>query len=92
MAKQVIKGDGSKAAFDPKKISKSISAAASDANMPPADINKITADVSGIVIEFCNTKDKLTTREIKEKTLMELDKWAPAAAAAWRRYDEKKGK
>ena len=90
MAKQVIKSDGKKVSFDAKKIAKSISAAAVDDNLPPAEISRVTDQVSGIVMDFCMTKDKLYTREIKEKTLMELDRLAPKVAGAWRRYDQSK--
>ncbi|MFA6552704.1 MAG: ATP cone domain-containing protein [Candidatus Paceibacterota bacterium] len=88
MAKQVIKSNGSKIPFDGKKISKAVSAAAGEANLPPQEINRVVEQVSALVIEFANTKDKLTTMEIREKTLMELDRLKPEVSVAWRKYDE----
>ena len=86
MAKQVIKSDGSKASFDAKKISRSITRAAQDAKLPPAEINKIVGQVSDTVMQSIESKDKVMSSEIRDKILAELDHISPKVSAEWRRF------
>ena len=86
MAKQIIKSDGSKMPFDAKKINRSITRAANDAKLTSLEINKLVNEVSGIVIQFAESKDKIKSSEIKDKILSELDRIAPKVSSEWRRF------
>ena len=92
MAKQIIKSDGKKMPILKAKIDRSISRAASDAHLGTEEINTLVNQISGDVMGFIETKDKITTREVKEKILSELDVVAPAVSAEWRKFDQKNNK
>ncbi|MFA6341029.1 MAG: ATP cone domain-containing protein [Candidatus Paceibacterota bacterium] len=86
MAKQVIKSDGSKVPFDAKKITRGITRAAQDAKLPPDEINRVVGEVSNTVMVFAESKDKVTSKEIRDEILKELDLLAPIVAAEWRKF------
>jgi transcriptional regulator NrdR family protein len=90
MAKQVVKKDGKKEVFSSEKIMDSISSAADETELSDDMKNQIVEEVSGMVIDFANSKKTITTKEIREKILSELDSREPAVSAAWRAYDEGK--
>lgn len=91
MAEFVIKKDGSKEPFDAEKIRKSITAAASTAGLSEEQMNKIVEHVSGAATKLTDEKEEITTAEIKEKILSELDVLQPSVSEAWRKYDQEKG-
>jgi transcriptional regulator NrdR family protein len=86
MAKQVIKSDGSKVAFDAKKITRAITRAAQDAKLPPDEINRIVGEVSNNAMVFAESKDKIKSSEIRDMILSDLDEVAPLVATEWRKY------
>ncbi len=90
MATQVIKTDGSKVAFDPKKIIRGITRSAQDAGLPAMDIAKLVDEVSSKVISYAAAKEKVRSSEIKDMILAELDKAAPTVAQEWRKFSAKK--
>ena len=92
MAKQVIKNDGEKVAFDSKKIIRSITKAAQDAQLTPSEMNNVVNEVSVIALQFAGSKDKIMASEIKEKILMELDRVAPNVSKEWRKFMNAKRK
>ncbi len=92
MPTQVIKRDGSKERFDPKKLRKSIRLACEDAGIETKKRNKIVKEVSAKVLSELGSVQEVATVDIKQKILAELDKVEPSAAEAWRKYDrEQKG-
>ena len=92
MTKLVIKSDGKKVPFDAKKITKAITRAANDAKLDIAEINQIVGEISNSAMVFAESKDKITTKEIRDMILFELDNIAPRVAAEWRRYMSAKRK
>lgn len=86
MAKQVIKSDGSKASFDIKKVTRSITKAAQDAKLSPEDINALVGEVSNNVMVFAETKDKIKSSEIRDLILSDLDRIGPRVAEEWRKF------
>jgi len=92
MAEFVIKKDGSKEPFDAEKIRKSITVAASKAGLSEEQINKVAEHVSGVATDLTDEKEEITTAEIKEKILSELDALEPSVSEVWRKYDQEKGK
>ena len=92
MASQVIKKDGSKQPFDPEKIKDSIRAAALQAGLPEEKINEVAGQVTLAAVSMADAKEEITSSEIKEKILSELDSIEPSVSESWRKYDaEKKG-
>ena len=92
MAKEVIKKDGTKVPFDAEKIRNSIAAAAQKTDLSEERKNEVVEQVTATVVQMAEGKDEITTSELREKTLSELDGVEPSVSAAWREYDrEKKG-
>ena len=92
MAKEVIKKDGSKQPFDAEKIKNSIRVAASQAGLPEEKINKVVEQVTLAAVSMADAKEEITSSEMKEKVLNELDNIEPSVSDARRKYDaEKKG-
>jgi len=89
MIKQIIKSDGRKVPFNKSRIDRAISRAAKDAGLESGEINKLVSQISDMVMDFLEPKDKATTKEVREKILSELDKIAPAVSSEWRKYAEK---
>jgi len=90
MAKEVTKKDGTKEPFDAGKIKNAIEAAAKDAGLAEERKNEIVGQVSAKVIAMADGKEEITSSEIKESILSELDSVEPSVSAAWRKYDEGK--
>lgn len=90
MTNFVIKKSGEREPFDPMKIENSIRAAAIDAGLTPERIDEIVNRVAKIVIDSVVDRNEVNTFEIKERILAELDVIEPAAADAWRKFDEAK--
>jgi transcriptional regulator NrdR family protein len=92
MATEVIKADGTKEPFNSEKIMGAISAAATEANLSEEMKNEIVEEVSSTVIQFAESRETVTTAGIKKRILNELDRLEPSVSAAWRAYDERRGK
>ena len=94
MAKFVTKRDGAKEPFDVEKLRGSIRVNAQETVLSEAEdrINDLVDRVSSVVLRDLGEKREVTTVELKEKILSELDIIDPAVAEVWRRYDRKKGK
>jgi len=90
MAKEVIKKDGTREPFDAQKIKNTIAAAAAQADLSADRQSEVVEQVANIVIQMADAKEEITTSEIKEKILSELDRTEPPVSAAWRKYDEEK--
>jgi len=88
MANFVIKKDGAKEPFDPEKIKKAISAAATQAGLPENEIAEVVEKVSSTVIQSFGGIEEVATTDIREKTLAELDASKPAVSDAWRKYEQ----
>ena len=72
--------------FDSKKIIRSITRAAQDAELTLEEINKIVNEVSTTVINFVQDRDKIQSSEIREMILSELDSFEPKVSIEWRRF------
>jgi len=90
MANEVIKKDGAKEPFDPEKIRNSIAMAAQEAGLTEERKNEVVEQVANTVIQLAEGKEEITTNEIKEKILSELDQVEPSVSAAWKKYEETK--
>lgn len=90
MAKEVIKKDGSKQPFDSEKIKKAIAAAAQPTDLSEEKKSETVEQIASTVIEMAEAKEEITTSEIREKILSELDSVEPAISEAWRKHDQEK--
>jgi len=90
MANFVVKKDGAKEPFDPGKIKNSIAAACQGAALPEETSKQIIERVSTVVIQMAESKEEISTSELKENILNQLDSIEPSASAAWRKYDQEK--
>jgi transcriptional regulator NrdR family protein len=87
MADTVIKKDGTEQPFSEQKVRDSVLAALRDAGVPDEEGEDIVEYVTKSVAEFSKEQDEITTAEIRDKILEELDEKKPEAADAWRRYE-----
>lgn len=90
MTSEVIKNDGSKVPFDPEKIKNAISKAAEQAGLSEQRINELVEEVGGAAIQLADSKEEISTAELKEKILGDLDKTEPSVSASWRKYAAEK--
>jgi len=91
MAQQVVKRDGTREPFDAEKIKKAVEAAAGRAGLAPERVAEVVAQVSDAVLKFAAEKEEVTSSEVREKVLSELDGTEPAVAESWRKYDQERG-
>lgn len=92
MAEFVIKKGGITEPFNIEKVRNSIKAASQRTNVSKERIEQVAVEVSGSVIQLAAGKKEITTSEIREKILTELDALEPAISEAWRKHDQEKGK
>jgi len=84
---QVVKKDGTKVPFDAEKIKKAISAAADQAGVTEERKNEVVEQVTAKAVQMAEEKEEVTTAEIREKVLGDLDETEPSISEAWRKYD-----
>ena len=87
MATEVIKKDGTKVPFDAEKIKKAIAAAADQAGVSEERKNEVIIQVAAKAVQMVEEKEEVTTAEIREKVLGDLDETEPSISEAWRKYD-----
>lgn len=92
MAKEVIKKNGSREAFDSAKIMKSIELSAREAGLDEAKAQGLVQQIGDAAVRFAEGKEVISTSAIQEKILGDLDNAEPSVSAAWRRYDAAKNK
>ncbi|MFH1671744.1 MAG: ATP cone domain-containing protein [Candidatus Portnoybacteria bacterium] len=90
MPKEVIKKDGTKEPFDAEKIKTAIKAAGAFTDVSEDRLGEVTDQVTAAVVQALSDKDDMTTSEVREKVLAELDSAEKTIADSWRQYDEEK--
>ena len=90
MAKEVTKKDGTKEAFEPEKIRSSIMAAAATVDILEERKKEVADQVTKAAVQMTEVKEEITTSEIREKVLSDLDQVEPSISASWREYDKTK--
>ena len=86
MVKQITKSDGTKASFDVSRITRSISKAAKDAKIAPIEVSSLAKKVTHSVVKSLDKMSKVSSGEIREAVLSELDEVAPAVSSEWRKF------
>jgi transcriptional regulator NrdR family protein len=92
MANQVIKKDGSKEPFDAEKIKRGVRLAGQQAGLDEIKQNELAEKIAAKIVEILKDKEEVTTIEIRDKILGELDIYAPSVSAAWRDHELNKNK
>ena len=90
MAKLVVKKDGSKESFDGEKMRKSIEVAAISSGLSIDRMGEVVDKVLGIVLKKANAKDEISTAELSESVLEQLNAIEPKMAELWKQYEEDK--
>jgi len=91
MTNFVIKKDGTKIPFDSEKIKSGIMAAALEAGLSEDEQKDVAEKVSSTVIMALESKEEVSSSEIKDMILSELDASSPSVAESWRKYEQTKG-
>lgn len=87
MINQVIKKDGSKEPFDIEKIKKGVRLSSQQAGLDEIKQSEVVEKIVAKITEIFKDREKVTTTEIREKILEELDVYDPSVSAAWRDYE-----
>jgi len=58
--------------------------------MPEERKNQVIEQVLAAVIQMAESMEEISTSELKENILSQLDSVEPSASAAWRKYDQEK--
>ena len=90
MANFVTKKDGTRVPFDPEKIRSAVLAAATEAEMPEGQASTLADSILSLVSSAFEGREEVSSAEIKEKVLSELDTTAPSVSESWRKYEESK--
>ena len=88
MASNVIKKDGTKKPFNPEKIKNAIRAAASRTDLSEERKQQVIDEVLVVILQVTAAKEEISTSELREKILAELDSVEPSVSKAWREYDQ----
>ncbi len=87
----VIKSNGKKEQFKPQKLRKSIENAITDAGYTITDqmgtIEQATQDVENMAMD----RNEISSREIRNEVVNDLESNAPKAAHSWRNYERQHG-
>lgn len=90
MVKEVIKRGGKKEAFRPEKIRRSIRAAVKDAHLSASRAKIVVGKVYRSALKSFASRKTIKTSVLRSKVLSQLAKVEPAAAKAWRKYDQRR--
>lgn len=90
MAKEVTKKDGTKIPFDAGKIKNSIANAAKQTDLSEDRQNEVVEQVSAAAIQMAEEKEEVSTTELRDMILGELDNVESSVSASWRKHDEEK--
>lgn len=91
MADLVVKRDGSKEPYKKNKIKDSVENAAKDAGIDKVEIPDLIDAVFASLSDLLD-QDEVSTDDIKENILSELDEIEPDVSDVWIEYDEERGK
>ncbi|MDO8529958.1 MAG: ATP cone domain-containing protein [bacterium] len=90
MSNFVTKTDGTRVPFKEEKLKNSIVAAGHDAGLSDEEALEIATKVTSLVMPLIQNQEDISSTELKEKVMAELEVSYPALADAWKKYDETK--
>ena len=91
MANEVVKKDGTREPFDEEKIRRAVEMASREAGLAAERTAEVVDQVSQKIVDMAASKEEITTSEIRDAILSELDMLEPTVSAAWRTYEQAKG-
>ena len=91
MVSNVTKRDGSTEPFDAQKIRSSVESAAKEAGVGEARAGELTANIENSVRGKLEDMEEVSSSQIKEMILSELDTAEPSVSEAWRKHEQSKG-
>lgn len=83
MVKVVIKKKGKKEKFNLRKIKRCLECAAQQAKSPKKKKDKVIKDILDRVMDYSTNQEELTTAEIRDLVLMELNILDDSIMKAW---------
>ena len=91
VANFVTKKDGTKVPFDIEKIKTGVAAASVESGLSEGESASLAQEISNAVVVSFEGSEEVTSDEIREKILSELDETRPSVSESWRKYEEGKG-
>lgn len=92
MARILIKKNKDEVLFDPDKVRESVRKAAISAGLSEKEARDLVIKVSAITIAFADTEDVVTTKQIRDVIVRELERLNPKVAEVWKEYEKNKPK
>lgn len=87
----VIKSTGKKEPFKPEKIRKSVESAITDAGFTLSSKMKAVEHASQDAMNLARGKNEISTKDLRNEILNDLEGDVPKAAQAWRNYEKQHG-
>lgn len=91
MANFVIKRDGTREPFDAEKISRGLKAASQKAGLSSERVEKVVREISAKAVALAAAKEEISTSELRDMILKELDIVEPVVSVSWRQHKLEKG-
>ena len=86
---EVVKRDGSTETFDSEKIKRSIEKAAIDAGYTLEEVNTITKELIGEIIEEAKKNGRISTNSLKNSIFNKFEKTDSSIVKSWKKFDAK---
>ena len=87
----VIKSTGKKEPFKPEKIRKSVENAISDAGFTLSSKMSAVEHASQDAMNLARGKNQISSKDLRNEILNDLESDVPEAAHAWRNYEKQHG-
>ena len=87
----VIKRNGKKEQFRPQKLRKSIENAVSDSGSTITNEMKAIEHATQDAEELAMNRNEISTKDLRNEVLNDLESDAPKVAQAWRNYEKQHG-
>ena len=86
---KVVKRNGSREDFSEEKVRKALRKAVIDSGLSADRRDEAIESTTRAVAERARAREEITSREIREGILSELDRTAPDVSTSWRVFDRK---
>ncbi len=90
MANFVTKKDGTRVPFDIEKIKHAVVSSAMEEEVSEEEAKKIADEVANVVVASLDGIEEVSSTEIREKIIAELEATHPLVAESWKKYEEGK--
>ena len=90
MANFVTKKDGTRVPFDIEKIKHAVASSAMEAEISEEEAKKAADEVANSITATFDGIEEVSSTEIREKIMAELEATHPIVAESWRKYEEGK--